>query len=168
MSSIFLGLGSNIEPRLDYITRAKQALFKRNIAIVQTSSLYETEPLTLNQGWYINQVIQLDTNLPPQTLLNILKQLEHDLGRKARSRWAKREIDLDILLYDQQIIDTVDLVIPHAGLTERKFVLVPLAEIAPAVIEPRTGKTIKQLLDQCHDSLQCYHINPTTSSRNRS
>ena len=165
MSKVYLALGSNIEPRQQYLTRAKNLLRQHDITIIEQSALYETEPLTPAQSWYINQVIAITTDQSPQQLLHTLKAIEHDLGRKQREHWAEREIDLDILLYDQQIIDTVDLVIPHQELAKRKFVLVPLAEIAPDMIEPHSGKTIKQLLEQCKDQLRVLPLPTSPYSR---
>lgn len=153
MSKVYLGLGSNIEPREQYLARSKNLLRQHDITVIEQSSLYETEPLTPEQSWYINQVIAVTTDQSPQQLLHTLKAIEHDLGRKPRERWAEREIDLDILLYDNLIVDTLSLQIPHPELTKRKFVLVPLAEVAADAIEPRTGKTIKELLEDCNDRL---------------
>ncbi|MFA5994868.1 MAG: 2-amino-4-hydroxy-6-hydroxymethyldihydropteridine diphosphokinase [Patescibacteria group bacterium] len=149
---VYIALGSNIEPRLDYLTKAKTALSKLGI-ITKSSTIYETAPLTLpNQSslnWYLNQVICFAVNQSPQQLLFTLKNIEHQLGRNPNhEHWADREIDLDILLYNDEIIDTVSLHIPHLELANRRFVLEPLAEIAPDLIEPRSKKTIKGLLNE--------------------
>jgi 2-amino-4-hydroxy-6-hydroxymethyldihydropteridine diphosphokinase len=157
--AIYLSLGSNIEPRLHYIEQAKLAL--QTIGLIEReSSLYETEPFGAQpQQWYINQVVSLATALPPQDLLVALKNIEQQLGRKTRPRWSEREIDIDILLYGDTVLDTPELTIPHTALAERRFVLLPLAEIATPVIEPTSGQTIQQLLGQCPDTLKVslYH-----------
>lgn len=153
LMTTYISLGSNIKPA-EHLTKALSILGKVG-RVVKQSSIYKTEPLGgKDQPWYLNQVVALDTKLPPEQLLAELKTLEHKLGRQPRGRWESREIDLDILLYETETIATVALQVPHPGLTARRCVLVPLAEIAPDAIEPHSGKTIRQLLAECADPLQ--------------
>lgn len=152
----YIALGSNINP-VQHLAAALQ-LLQSICSVKKISNLYHTEPLgDKDQPWYINQVVQLETTLSPADLLETLKHIEQTLGRQPRGHWGSREIDLDILLYENQTIATVALQIPHPGLSQRRCVLVPLADIAPTVVDPHTGKTIQQLLADCSDPL---HIQP--------
>lgn len=162
MARTYVALGSNIEPER-HLAAALVAL-KDIGQIEHISPLYRTEPLDhKDQPWYLNQVVALDTALSPTALLAVLKALEQRLGRQPRGHWESREIDLDILLYENQTVATVALQIPHPGLAQRCCVLVPLADIAPNALEPISGKTIRQLLADCTDSLavQPYEPNQT-------
>lgn len=153
MALVYLGIGSNLEPdrQLPFALHVIEKLGR----IQQTSPTYKTEPLGPGeQAWYHNCVVALTTDLAPEVLLAALKRIEQQAGRKVRPKWSARELDIDILLYDLLTIDTVSLHIPHLELTKRKFVLQPLSDIAPQLIEPRSGKTIAQLIGECHDTLQ--------------
>lgn len=144
--SAYLSLGSNIEPRLEYLDRAVTALESLG-RITALSPIYETEPLGPGeQAWHLNQVVQLETGLEPIELLTSCKQIELALGRKARERLGPREIDIDILLYNGTVLNTPALVVPHPELAKRRFVLQPLNDIAPDLAEP--------LLANCTDTLQ--------------
>jgi 2-amino-4-hydroxy-6-hydroxymethyldihydropteridine diphosphokinase len=154
----YIGLGSNLQPEIRLVA-VLQALTEVG-QVLMVSPYYRSEPLgDTGQPWYINCVVALVTQLPPVSLLKQLKHIERRLGRKQRVRWAAREIDLDILLYDSQTIDTVSLHIPHLELPKRRFALQPLCDIAPTVIDPRSGKTIQQLLQECADTLQVEQLN---------
>ena len=142
----YLGLGSNMGERQDYLERALNFLSQR-LRIGKVSSIYDTEPVgNVNQPRFLNMVCQVYTSLPPMALLTLGKGIESKLGRVSGKSNAPRPIDIDILFYGDHIIETPELVIPHPRLTERAFVLIPLAQIAPDLVHPVNGKTIKELL----------------------
>lgn len=146
-------MGSNIGAREEQIRRALSILAHTDgVAICRQAGLYETEPVGVeDQPWFLNTVVEIETDLPPHELLRVCKQIERALGRQERGRYGPREIDLDILLYDQRIVDDPDLQIPHAQLHQRRFVLVPLAELAPHYVHPVLHKTIVELLHDLRD-----------------
>jgi len=154
MSLAYISFGSNLGNRLKNIKRGLQLVSRnRSITITKKSSLYETEPVGYeNQGWFLNGVIEIETFVLPHKLLSLIKKVERIMGRKRRIRWGPREIDLDILLYNQRCVDTPGLIIPHPRMHERGFVLVPLVEIAPRVIHPIFKKSVQQLLAKLTDS----------------
>lgn len=122
------------------------------IVICRQAQLYETEPVGVpDQPWFLNTVVEIETDLSPRELLTVCKQIEHALGRQERQRYGPREIDLDILLYDDLVIKDPDLQIPHVQLHRRRFVLVPLAELAPHSVHPVLGKSILELLHELTD-----------------
>ncbi len=150
MATVYIGIGSNLGDRKGTIRSALEQLTKEpGVQSVEASSLYETEPVggPPGQNRYLNAVARLETTLPPGGLLAVLQRIELQLGRVRRERWGPRTIDLDLLLYDDLVIDTPDLVIPHPCMHERRFVLEPLAAIAPHMVHPVLQRTIAALLD---------------------
>jgi 2-amino-4-hydroxy-6-hydroxymethyldihydropteridine diphosphokinase len=139
---VFVGLGSNVGDRLGYLRAAVAALRAVDgVEVVATSSVYETDPVGPEQPDFLNAVVELATDVAAEELLRTCKRIEADLGRVPRDRWGPREIDLDLLVYGDRTIDSDDLVVPHAQLAARAFVLVPLEELAPAYEIPGVGDT---------------------------
>jgi 2-amino-4-hydroxy-6-hydroxymethyldihydropteridine diphosphokinase len=146
MIRVFLGLGTNLGDRRRNLQEARAVLSQR-MEILNESSIYETAPWGyLDQPAFLNQVIEAQTALSSLNLLDLLKDTEKELGRQENFRYGPRLIDLDLLFYDNRIIRTPCLQVPHPRLTQRAFVLVPLAEIAPDFVHPQNKQTITQLL----------------------
>jgi 2-amino-4-hydroxy-6-hydroxymethyldihydropteridine diphosphokinase len=167
MSSLALiGLGSNLGDRRANLEGAIADLAATPcVSVRRVSSFRETEPVggPPGQGTYLNAAAVLETTLDPPVLLHILQAIEMRYGRVRTVRWGERTLDLDLLLFDDQIIDTTELTVPHPRLAERRFVLEPLAEVAPDAIEPRTGRTISELLeelDRAEGSRKCLGSRP--------
>ena len=154
MPICFLGLGSNVEDRLGYMLRALELL--RDFGkLLRCSTIYESKPWRLKeQGDFLNAVLMMETELSPVELLLRIKEIERLAGRKERERWGPREIDIDILLYQDYILRLSFLNIPHPYLTERDFVLVPLLEIAPDLIHPVHKRPLSEYLNRLDVSLR--------------
>ncbi|MHA2609285.1 MAG: 2-amino-4-hydroxy-6-hydroxymethyldihydropteridine diphosphokinase [bacterium JZ-2024 1] len=145
MARVWIGVGSNLGDRKAYLVEAVECL--QNYArVLRRSSIYLTSPWGYSaQPDFLNAVVEIETTYEPQELLRILKEIEREMGRKPGEKWHPRVIDLDILLYEDRIVKTEELTIPHPLLSERLFVLVPLSEIIPEKEHPVIGKTIEQL-----------------------
>jgi 2-amino-4-hydroxy-6-hydroxymethyldihydropteridine diphosphokinase len=143
----FIGLGSNIEPRLDYLRAAVTALAELG-EVVHVSGVYETAPVGgVLQHDFLNAVAELSTRLDPVNLVQHLKAIESRIGRIERARWHEREIDLDLLFYNDVVLRIPGLTIPHEELHKRAFVLVPMMEIAPNFVHPVFGRSVSDLLN---------------------
>ncbi|MGA7855834.1 MAG: 2-amino-4-hydroxy-6-hydroxymethyldihydropteridine diphosphokinase [Candidatus Acidiferrales bacterium] len=152
MKDIYLSLGSNIGDRALNISRAIDSLPVHGVHVVQQSSPYETEPVELReQEWFLNGVVEVETKLTPQRLMQALLEIERSMGRLRLTPKGPRIIDMDILLFGSTILHEPGLEIPHPRMAERRFVLVPFAEIAAGAMHPVLKKTIAELLDETPD-----------------
>jgi 2-amino-4-hydroxy-6-hydroxymethyldihydropteridine diphosphokinase len=151
MARVFVGIGSNQGDRLQRISDAARALgATAGVQVVQMAPIIETEPMGgPPQGPYLNTAVELSTALTPQQLLATLQAIERRLGRApSAQRWAPRPIDLDLLLYDDRVVNDPQLTIPHPRMHERRFVLEPLAQLAPQLSHPILHQTIEELLSR--------------------
>lgn len=149
----YLSIGSNLGDRLDIFRKAFQ-LFTENphIMLVATSSFYETDPVGYaDQDCFLNAVLKVETDLHPEELLHVCMQIEQTLGRKREIRWGPRTLDLDILLYNHENIETEILSVPHPRMHERAFVIVPLMEVDPDIRLPHMHAPLSDLLEQIPD-----------------
>jgi 2-amino-4-hydroxy-6-hydroxymethyldihydropteridine diphosphokinase len=152
MTTVYLALGSNIGNREENLRRAIELLREGGITIRIVSSIYETEPVDyLDQDWFLNSVLQAETNLSPLDLLQALRAIETNMGSKKAFAKGPRLVDLDILLYGDQTIDTAELQVPHPRMLDRKFVMAPLAEIAPGLRHPSWEVTAAKILAKSTD-----------------
>ena len=144
--TVYIALGTNLGDRLANLQAALRSL-PPAVTVTDESHVYETPPWGYeDQPAFLNMVVKAETNLEPEPLLEYLKQLEVQLGREQKFRWGPRLIDLDILFYDDLVLDSPPLVIPHPRLHERAFVLVPLMDVAPDFVHPVLNRSISKLL----------------------
>jgi dihydroneopterin aldolase/2-amino-4-hydroxy-6-hydroxymethyldihydropteridine diphosphokinase len=149
MAKVFIGIGSNLGNREANCDNAINLLMNSGISVLKRSAMIETKPGGVtDQPEFINMAIEIETDLQPNALLALLKKTERAVGRTDTVRWGARVIDLDILLYGDSVLKTPQMEIPHPRISEREFVLRPLAEIAPDTIHPVLGKSIKTLLKE--------------------
>lgn len=156
----FLGIGSNLGNPVQQCREAlRQIASLKNIQVLRRSSLYRTEPVgNTNQDWFVNGILELRTTFTAPQLLKALQWVEQALGRVRTEKWGPRTIDIDLLLFGREIIVIGDLVIPHPEMHKRRFVLVPMNEIAAYVIHPLYGVSMKGLLDRLDDDLAVERI----------
>jgi len=157
MTLVYIGLGSNKGKRIKNIKETLNKL-KKEIDIQKISSFYLTEPVKTKGGWFVNCVVEGKTNKPVRELLTSLLQIEKEMGRFRKKEKGKRVIDLDILLFGQQIIQEKDLTVPHPRLHQRRFVLTALTEISPKLNHPLLNKTVDELLRGLKDPHQVEKI----------
>jgi 2-amino-4-hydroxy-6-hydroxymethyldihydropteridine diphosphokinase len=151
----FLGLGSNLGDRKANIEEAIRRLGERGIRLIRASPVYQTEPVDfVRQGWFLNLVVRTETRLLPINLLRLCQAIEASLGRERTIHRGPRIIDLDILFYDDLILSEPNLKIPHPRLHLRRFVLIPLSDIARDLVHPVLHQSIGDLLNQCSDRAQ--------------
>ncbi|MHB9926044.1 2-amino-4-hydroxy-6-hydroxymethyldihydropteridine diphosphokinase [Clostridium botulinum] len=148
MHTVYVAFGSNIGEKESYIKRALEKIEERGMEIIKVSSIYETEPYgVLDQDSFLNGVVKIETNLTPEDLIGELLNIEKQLNRVRERRWGPRTIDLDIIFYDDLIINEKDLVIPHKDMENREFVLKPLCDIDENFIHPVLKKSVRELYD---------------------
>ncbi len=148
-SFALIGLGSNLGDRLDNLSGAIDALGQvPGITVRQVSSIHETEPVggPSGQGMFLNAVVEIETSLDPLSLLRVLQDIEARFGRQRSVHWGERTLDLDLLLFDDRIIDTPELSVPHPRMHTRRFVLEPMLEVAPTALDPVTGRPFAAIL----------------------
>ena len=151
---LYLHTGSNLGERESHLEQANKHIEKRIGSIARASGVFETKPWGIeDQPDFLNQALEVQTRLSPFEVLEQILQIEKRLGRQREIKWGARLIDIDILFYNEQIIDTPKLSIPHPYLQHRNFVLIPMLEIAPDLIHPVFGKTIEELYALSNDPL---------------
>jgi len=154
MSRIFIGLGSNLGDRAKYLHQALSELENLPQTTVKNfSSVYETEPVGVKgQPKFLNMVAEVDSMLRPDDLIHELKEIEQHVGRTFREHWGPREIDLDLLYYGGEMLNETSLHVPHPEISNRRFVLVPLKEIAAEFQDPLRHLSVEELLQRCSDT----------------
>lgn len=164
MYRVFLGLGSNLGDRAAHLQRAVDELRRLpGTSLVWVSPVYESDPYgRTDQPKFLNAALEIGTPLAPRALLDAVKGAEAAVGRTPGERWGPREIDIDILLYDGLVEDDGTVQVPHPGLPERRFVLIPLRDIAGDVVHPVSGLTVAEMAAACPDTTRvvrsAYHI----------
>ncbi len=147
MKTVYLSLGSNLGERERNLEEAIALLEEAGVKVLRRSSIYETEPQDVrDQPWFLNLVVEAETELFPKQLLSRARKIEQQLGRKRIQPKGPRTIDIDILLYGTAVIEMEELTVPHPRLAERRFVLAPLAELAPELRHPVTRRSVREML----------------------
>jgi 2-amino-4-hydroxy-6-hydroxymethyldihydropteridine diphosphokinase len=170
METVFIGFGSNVGDRVDWCDRAVTLLsLLPHSRLLGVSLLYETEPvrdrIDPGEGWFLNGVVQLETNIASRSLLTTLQEIECALGRDDDKRSGPRTIDLDILFYGEHVIKEPGLTIPHPRLHQRRFVLMPMNELDPLWVHPTLNQSMAQLLTDAKDHSQVRLLFPQPSTR---
>ena len=168
--TVYIGFGSNVGDRVDFCDRAVTLLsLLPHSQVTGISLLYEAEPVNDHaqpgDGWFLNGVVQLETDLTPRSLLTVLREIERALGRDEDNRSGPRTIDLDILFYGNRVIHETDLVVPHPRLHDRRFVLMPLNELDPLLVHPSLQRTAAQLLAELTNQSEVRLLFPQPSMR---
>jgi 2-amino-4-hydroxy-6-hydroxymethyldihydropteridine diphosphokinase len=149
LETVFLAFGANLGNRREQIERGIVELEARGVMIVEQSSWYETEPVGLDeQPWFLNRVARAETALEPGSLLAACKHVEEEVGRVPSVRFGPRHLDIDILLYGTRFMESDELTVPHPRMRERRFVLIPLLEIAPDLTDPVTNESYAEILSR--------------------
>ena len=160
MPKLYLLLGGNLGDRILYLQQARESIAAQVGSITRESALYETAAWgKTDQPSFLNQVLEVETILSPEQVLQTINLIEHDLGRERLEHWGARVIDIDILFYDDLVQQTQRLTIPHPQLHLRRFTLLPLHEIAPDLQHPALQQSITQLLERCPDVLEVTKYN---------
>ena len=149
MSRAYVALGSNLGDREENLCTALKHLQENGVEVIKTSTFIETEPYGVtDQPGFVNAVCQVETELAPLELLRLLLSIEQEMGRVRLRRWGERNIDLDLLLYEDAVVESEELTLPHPDMQNRDFVLIPLAEIAGEVVHPVIEKSIRNLKNE--------------------
>ena len=151
MSLVYIGLGSNLGDRLKNLQDSVSHI-KREIRVRKVSSFYHTQPVGMKGRWFLNCVLEGETELDPHQLMETLLAIEKEIGRRRKKKKEDRIIDLDLLLHDERVLKEKGLVVPHPSLHKRGFVLVPLVEINPHLYHPALKRTVKEILNRLKDS----------------
>jgi 2-amino-4-hydroxy-6-hydroxymethyldihydropteridine diphosphokinase len=152
LKTVYIALGSNLGDRVENLLLARERIVSPHVRLTRASSIYETAPREIvDQPWFLNQVVAAETTLFPRQLLARLLRIEQEMGRRRTMDKGPRVIDLDILLFGDAVIHAAGLEIPHPRMAERRFVLDPLAELAPGLRPPRSPHTVRELLSLVMD-----------------
>lgn len=163
-TTIYLSLGSNLGDRSGNLRRAIAALPGKGVQVNRVSSFYETEPVDYReQPWFVNCAVEAETELEPPALMRALREIETEMGSRKEFPSGPRLMDLDILLYGQEVIETPGLKVPHPRMHLRRFVLAPLAEIAPEAVHPALGRSAADLLAGVEDSCVVRRVEGSSS-----
>ena len=167
MGRIFIGMGSNLGDRARYLHQALSEMENLpQTTVKKFSSVYETEPVGVKgQPKFLNMVVELDSMLRPDDLIHELKEIEQRVGRTFREHWGPREIDLDLLYYGGEMLNETSLQVPHPEISNRRFVLVPLKEIAAEFLDPLRHLSVEDLLQRCSDTSSVRKTTQQMSSR---
>ena len=160
----FIGIGSNLGTPTENCEKAIHLLHAPpEIEVVARSRLYESEPVgKIKQNWFVNATVAIKTSMVPESLLNAIFKIERDLGRERREKWGPRIIDLDLLTYENRVIHSTALTLPHPEMAKRRFVLLPLSEFAGDYMHPVENKTIHTLLKELPETSQVIKMSSTS------